>query len=153
MNRPLYEVMRPTDFDDLMQPLQIINSLRRMAMTGHLVNMLFYGDPGTGKTSVAHIMKRSLGDNWIEINGSLANGVDLIRKLQAAAFSYGIGDGPKVIFIDESEYLTTSAQAGLRAVIEKSHKTTRWLLAANDISRFHHALKSRCLPVCFDVFD
>ena len=61
----------------------------------------------------------------------------------------GLGDGPRMCFIDEAEYLSRNAQAGLRGLIERSH--CRFILTANDISRFHSALKSRCMPICFDI--
>jgi len=56
----------------------------------------------------------------------------------------------KVCFIDECEYLSMNAQASLRGLIEKCDHV-RFLLTANDIKKMHPALKSRCLPLCFDV--
>ena len=56
----------------------------------------------------------------------------------------------KVCFIDECEYLSMNAQASLRGLIEECDHV-RFLLTANDIKKMHPALKSRCLPICFDV--
>jgi putative ATPase len=150
MRRALSEVLRPQNFDDLMQPARIVASLRRMAADKQPMNMLFYGAPSLGKTTAARILLKELGDNSVTLNGSLENGVDVVRKLEAASANSGIGDGPRVFFIDEADYLSAPAQAGLRVVIEKA-VTSRFILAANDISKFHAALKSRCLPICFDI--
>ena len=56
----------------------------------------------------------------------------------------------KAVFIDECEFLSKSAQAAMRGTIEK-HSTVPFLLTANDTSKLHPAMKSRCLEVCFDV--
>ena len=150
MRKALSEVLRPADLDDLMQPAKIVASLKRMVKQEQPINMLFYGAPSVGKTTAARILLKQLGDNSVTLNGSLDNGVDVVRKLEAASTNCGIGDGPRVFFIDEAEYLSAQAQAGLRVLIEKA-ATSRFVLAANDISKFHPALKSRCLPICFDI--
>jgi replication-associated recombination protein RarA len=150
MRKTLSEVLRPKEFDDLMQPSRIVSGLKRMAKDQQPLNMLFYGAPSVGKTTAARILLKELGDNSVTLNGSLDNGVDMVRDLQVASSNYGLGDGPRVFFIDEAEYLSVQAQAGLRVLIEKAD-TSRFVLAANDISKFHPALKSRCLPICFDI--
>lgn len=150
MRKALNELMRPTDFDDLMQPARLVASLKRMARQQQPVNMLFYGEPSVGKTTAARILLKQLGTNSVTLNGSLDNGVDVVRKLETVTSSLGLGEGPQVLFIDEADYLSMPAQAGLRALIEQ-RQHWRFLLAANDISKMHPALKSRCPPVCFDI--
>ena len=51
MQKSLSEVLRPADFDDLMQPRRIIEGFKRMAKKGQPLNMLIYGAPSVGKTS------------------------------------------------------------------------------------------------------
>ena len=145
----LSEFLRPKEFSELIQPLAVVRSLERMAKLQTPANMLFYGSPGVGKTSSARIMLSHLGNNWFEINGSLDNGVELVRTLRSAVNNGGLFDGPRVCFIDEADVLTLQAQAGLRAVIEGARST--FLLTANKIEKFQPALKSRCMPICFDV--
>ncbi len=147
----LSEKMRPMEFSELVQADPVVKALERMAEEKEPSNMLFYGSPGLGKTSAARILLGRCGDNSSVLNGSLDNGVDLIRDLRAAASNYGLGEGPRIFFIDEADYLSANAQAGLRAVIEQSIRTSRFLLAGNDINKFQPALKSRCMPICFDV--
>ena len=145
----LSEHLRPKEFADLIQPLGIIRRFEAMVARGEPRNLLFYGEPGLGKTSAARLLLTKLGDNFFEINGSLRTGIEDIRDIEVAANSLGLGDGPRMCFIDEAEYLSRNAQAGLRGLIERSH--CRFILTANDISKFHPALKSRCMPVCFDT--
>jgi replication-associated recombination protein RarA len=151
MQQQLSELLRPTVLTDLVQPLELIQRLERMVAHGTLLNMLFYGQPGLGKTSAARILLQQLKADPYEINGSMATGIDGIRNnLELYCGSHSIYGGRKVVFIDECEYLSGNAQAALRGVIER-FPMTRFLLTANDIRKLQPALKSRCLPVCFDL--
>jgi DNA polymerase III delta prime subunit len=55
------------------------------------------------------------------------------------------------VFIDEADYLSKNAQAGLRRTIEKSSNNCRYIFTANDLSKIHPALCSRLIPICFDL--
>ena len=56
MQQQLSELLRPTELADLIQPLEIIQGLERMVDKRSLLNMMFYGRPGLGKTSAAQIL-------------------------------------------------------------------------------------------------
>ena len=146
----LTELLRPREFEDLFQPTAMVGSLRRMVSEKTLSNMLFYGSPGIGKTSAAKILIHKLGNNCYEINGSAETGRETVKDIDKAASSCGLFDGPRVIFIDEADFLSNATQAALRGTIERN-RHCRFILTANDIRRFHPALKSRCIPICFDV--
>ena len=72
------------------------------------------------------------------------------KNIEMFCVSMSLFSTVKVCFIDECEYLSMNAQASLRGLIEKCDHV-RFLLTANDIKKMHPALKSRCLPLCFDV--
>lgn len=151
MHKSLSERMRPKAFADLMQPDRIVRALEYMGANKSPVNMLLYGSPGLGKTSAARILLDLLGDNWWEINGSVQTGIDVVRDIVRSAGCAGLFDGPRVCFIDEADYLSPNAQAGLRGVIEQVGTICRFIMTANDISKFSPALMSRCIPICFDI--
>ena len=146
----LIELLRPREFEDLFQPTAMVDSLRRMASEKTASNMLFYGSPGIGKTSAAKILIHKLGNNCYETNGSAETGRETVKDIDSAASSCGLFDGPRIIFIDEADFLSNATQAALRGIIERNRRC-RFILTANDIRRFHSALKSRCTPICFDV--
>ena len=147
----LSEVLRPTAFADLIQPSAMVERLERMAEQRMPMNMLFYGQPGVGKTSAARILLNKLDADYCEINGSMETGIEHVRKnIEMFCVSMSMFSAVKVCFIDECEYLSMNAQASLRGLIEKCAHV-RFLLTANDIKKMHPALKSRCLPLCFDV--
>jgi DNA polymerase III delta prime subunit len=114
--------------------------------------MLFYGEPGIGKTSAARILiKNMVADNY-EINGSFKNGErTMLKVIEDFATSASILGGPKICFIDEADYMSKDAQASLRNLIENVSQNTRFILTANDIGRLLPAIRSRCHPICFDV--
>lgn len=147
----LSEKLRPEEISDLMQRTELVRRFERMVESGSIMNMLFYGDPGIGKTSAARVLLKTIDADVFEVNGSVATGVDQVRHdVESYCRSLSLYGQPKVCFIDECEYLSANAQAALRGIIEGS-RHARFLLTANNISRLHPALKSRCMPVCFDL--
>ena len=54
MNKLLSEVLRPTTFEEITIPDDIKKRLIRMSESGNVMNMLFYGKPGSGKTLKQH---------------------------------------------------------------------------------------------------
>ena len=147
----LSEHLRPRNFSDLVQPRTIIDRLEHIARGGPLQNMLFYGKPGIGKTSAARILIARVEADAIEINGSLETGIDACRTgLVMWSSSCSLFGEQKVCLVDECEYLSRNAQAALRGLIEK-RQHVRFLMTANDVAKLDPALKSRCMPICFDL--
>ena len=73
-----------------------------------------------------------------------------MRELEQFCRYPSIYGDMKVCFIDECEFLSPNAQAGLRGLIEQSHGVP-FIMTANDISKLHPALRSRCSPISFDI--
>jgi replication-associated recombination protein RarA len=152
MTMLLSEQLRPSRFDDLTLPTSLKMRLQKMYDTRNVMNMLFYGKPGTGKTTAAKIFTKSEFFDAIEINGSLQTSIEEIRStVQFFATSCSLFDTSKICFIDEAEYLSKNSQAGLRSLIESSSENCRYIFTANDLSKIHPALCSRLIPICFDM--
>jgi replication factor C subunit 2/4 len=150
MKQQLSELLRPTELADLIQPPELIRRLERMVVQRAPLNMIFHGKPGLGKTSAAQIVLKGLDAFVLRINGSLRTGIDVVRDLELFYRDPSLFGGMKVCFIDECEFLSVNAQAGLRGLIEQAHGVP-FIMTANDISKLHPALKSRCMTVSFDV--
>jgi len=149
--RQLCDHLRPTTLRDLFQPLSLVQRLERMVEDKRLVNMLFHGQPGIGKTSAVRILLKELDAEVLPINGSSSTGVDTVRDdIAAFCSSTSLWGKLKVVFIDECEYLSKNAQAAMRGTIEQ-YPWAAFILTANDMGKLDRAIKSRCLEVCFDV--
>ena len=155
MTRPtqlVSELLRPQQLVDLTLPRRVIDRLQRMVESGTIMNMIFYGKPGLGKTSAARVITKTIGADVYEINGSSMTGVDTVRNtVEGYASSVSLYKRPKICFIDEADYLSKNAQAALRQVIERTSRNCRYLFAVNDISKLMPAIQSRLMAICFDI--
>jgi replication-associated recombination protein RarA len=146
------EKLRPRDFDELVLDEYYKNKLKKMYESRTVMNMIFYGKPGSGKTSAAKLFTESEYFDSLTINGSLDTSIDIVRnKIVNFATSMSLCQNHKICFIDEADYLSKSSQASLRGVIEETSKNCRYIFTANDMSKIHNALYSRMMPLCFDM--
>jgi replication factor C small subunit len=110
-------------------------------------HLLFSGSAGIGKTTLAKILFNELEVNdldLLEINASRTNSVDDVRdKIINFVQMIPFGDF-KVVLLDEADYLSPSAQAALRGVMEEYHTTARFILTCNYPHKIIPALHSRC---------
>ena len=114
---------------------------------GTIPHLLFSGNAGIGKTTLAKILFNELEINdldILEINASRTNSVDDVRdKIINFVQMIPFGDF-KVVLLDEADYLSPNAQAALRGVMEEYHTTSRFILTCNYPNRVIPALHSRC---------
>ena len=110
-------------------------------------HLLFSGNAGIGKTTLAKLLFNELEINdldILEINASRTNSVDDVRD-KIVNFVQMIPFGEfKVVLLDEADYLSPNAQAALRGVMEEYHTTARFILTCNYPNRIIPALHSRC---------
>lgn len=109
-------------------------------------HLLFYGGAGTGKTTLAKVLVNELSvqdADFMYINASRDNGVDLIReRVTRFASSMPWGDF-KIILLDEADYISPNGQAALRGVMEEYESVVRFILTCNYANRIIPAIKSR----------
>jgi replication-associated recombination protein RarA len=146
----LSEQLRPSVIDDIVVlPEQTLASLKKMILERSPMNMIFYGKAGTGKTSTVRILMKELDLDVLELNGSNHGGIS--NSVQMFSTTMSLEGKLKLVYIDEADYLHKDVQANLRYPIENSSNLVRFIFTANDLSRFQDAIKSRCIPICFDV--
>ena len=146
------EKYRPHTVADCILPDRIKKVFQEYVDQGNIPNLMLTGSAGVGKTTIAKAMCEQLQVNNIFINSSEERGIDMLRtKIKSYASTMSMTGGRKVIILDEADYLTPEAQAGLRGAIEEFSDNCSFIFTCNFKSRLIDALHSRCSVVDFSL--
>ncbi len=138
------EKYRSQTLEDYVGNESIKQTIGHYLKQNDIQNFLFYGTPGTGKTTLAKLIVSNLDCDFIYINASDENGIDTIREKVKGFASVASFKPFKVVILDEADYITIQGQAALRNVIETFSRSTRFILTCNYIERVIDPLQSRC---------
>jgi replication factor C small subunit len=143
-NSLFVEKYRSQTLEDYVGNEQLKQIIGKYIETNDIQNLLLYGTPGTGKTTLAKIIVNNIECDYLYVNASDERGIDTIRdKVQGFASSASFKP-IKIIILDEADFLTIQAQASLRNIIETYSRTTRFILTCNYLERIIEPLQSRC---------
>lgn len=143
------EKYRPDKIDDCILPEAIKSTFQEFVNKGTVPNLLISGSAGVGKTTIAKALCKEVGCDYIVINGSDENGIDVLRgKIKNYASSVSLSGGRKVVIIDEADYLNAnSIQPALRNAIEEFAINCSFIFTCNYKNRIIEPLHSRCSNV------
>lgn len=138
------EKHRPDSLDGFVGNNHIVEKVKNYIKNNDVPHLLFYGKAGTGKTSLSKIITNHIDCDVLTINASDLSGVDVVRdKIKGFSSSMGFKKW-KIVFLDESDYLSPNAQASLRNLMETFSTSTRFILTCNYIEKIIEPIQSRC---------
>ncbi|MBU0958530.1 MAG: replication factor C small subunit [Nanoarchaeota archaeon] len=154
------EKYRPSTFSELVGQDDIKARVEALVNSLNIPHLLFAGPAGTGKSTLALIIVKTLyGDSWkenyLELNASDERGISVVReKVKDFARTKSIGNVSfKTIFLDEADALTPEAQQALRRTMENYSATCRFILSCNYSSKIIDPIQSRCAIFRFKLLE
>ncbi len=145
MATPLAELLRPERIEDMVGQEHLFKkgSMFQKAISRNLIpNMIFYGPPGVGKTTVANIIAKNTEMLLCKLNGTTAS-LDDIKKVIEDSKSVFASKGV-LLYLDEIQYFNKKQQQSLLEFVEKGLITLIASTTENPYFYIYPALISRC---------
>lgn len=138
------EKFRPDTLDGYVGNEHIIDKVKLYLESGDVPHLLFYGQAGTGKTTLAKIIANNVDADLLYVNASDENNIETVRtKIKNYASTVGFRRW-KIVILDEADYMTPNGQAALRNLMETFSTTTRFILTCNYVEKIIDPIQSRC---------
>lgn len=144
--KPLAERVRPQSIDEVAGQHHLLGKgapLRVFVERGEIPSMILWGPPGTGKTTLAHVLCTTIGAHF-ERMSAVESGVKELREVLKKAESLRKHGRRAVLFIDEIHRFTKSQQDALLHAVERGVVTLIGATTENPSFEVNNALLSRC---------
>jgi DNA polymerase III delta prime subunit len=152
------EKYRPSTMDGyVLKDPQLKDKVDEWVAAGIIPHLMFSGNAGTGKTTLAKILLNQLGvqdSDVLEANGSKeGRKIEWVDKLISFCSTMPFGEF-KVVLIDEADYMNpNSVQPALRNLMEEYSHSVRFILTCNYPNKIIPQLHSRCQRIHIDKID
>lgn len=147
----LYRRYRPKVPKELVGQEDAVRSVGMMMKDGTVPHcLLFTGPSGTGKTTIARILRRKLGcsdRDFVEINAADDRGIDMIREIKGRMGLAPLGGKCRIWLIDECHAMTAAAQDSFLKIIEDTPSHVYFMLATTDPKKLKSTIVTRCTEV------
>ena len=149
------ERYRPITLSDVILPNDLRRFFNKCVADKYVPSLLLYSvSPGCGKSSVAKAICEDIATDYLYINTSLDNGIDLLRsRIETFASTVSLSGKCKVVILDEFDGSTRPLQDALRASIDKFHQTCSFIIICNHINKIIKPIRSRCQLIEFSFAD
>ena len=143
--KPLASLLRPKSLDDYVGQSHLIGkqgTISKMLQQNACYSMVFWGPPGTGKTTLVHLIAEQLNDDVIELS-AISSGVKDIRAAIGEVDSNDLFSKQKVVFVDEIHRFNKSQQDAFLPYVESGHIILIGATTENPSFSINRALLSR----------
>lgn len=153
--RPLADRLRPRKLGDVVGQDHIVGpdgALSRLIGAGSLGSLIFWGPPGTGKTTVARLLAGETNLAFEQVSAIFTGVADLKKVFEAAKARRAIGQGT-LLFVDEIHRFNRSQQDSFLPVMEDGTVTLVGATTENPSFELNAALLSRARVMMFRALD
>lgn len=141
-HEPLSHRLRPSTIEEVVGQDHIIgpnSALYKMIKNGHVPSMLLYGEPGTGKTSLAYAIAGSTKKDFYALNATTAGKKDVENVIEEARLTRNA-----LLFLDEIHRFNKSQQDSLLKALEEGVFVLIGATTENPFHSVNGAIRSRC---------
>ena len=159
--------MRPTCFDEIAGQAHLVGKtgiLRRLTDNSRIPNMIFFGPPGTGKTTVANIIAKTSGMQLYKLNATSASLSDVKEVISSTNNIFS--ENGTLLYLDEIQYFNKKQQQSLLEFMEDGRITLiasttenpyyyvySALLSRSSVFEFKSVTPEECIPSLYRALD
>lgn len=146
MTRPLADLMRPNTIDQVVGQTTLLGEnglVRRMVDNKKLSNLILWGPPGCGKTTIARALANSVDMDFVPMSAVFSGTADIKKAMDTARMSRDIGRNT-LLFIDEIHRFNKTQQDTLLPYLEDGTVVFMGATTENPSFNLNNALLSRC---------
>ncbi|MCR5194000.1 MAG: replication-associated recombination protein A [Alphaproteobacteria bacterium] len=144
--RPLADIMRPNIIDDIVGQTALLGEngiIRRMVDNHKLSNLLLWGPPGCGKTTIARALANSVDMDFVPLSAVFSGTADIKKTMEVAKTNAALGRST-LLFIDEIHRFNKTQQDTLLPYLEDGTVVFIGATTENPSFNLNNALLSRC---------